>query len=120
MTDGRELLPDAWGGPHARLQLHPGSDVQRLHGRDRREAGLFALSGDSRLGQRNRRSLTVQAFDGHVDGFVECGDVGERLVGEIMGLEAMPNHFDVVQFRGVFGQPLDSVPGRPALRARAC
>src|SRR5208337_3978538 len=70
----------------------------------------FFLSRDSLLGQRNGHAFTVEVFDGRVDGFVECGDVGEGLMGEMMRLEVMPDDFDVVEFGRVFGQPLDGEP----------
>ena len=34
----------------------------------------------------------------------------EGLMGEVMGLEVVPDHLDVVQFRRVFWQPLDGEP----------
>jgi hypothetical protein len=45
-----------------------------------------------------------------VDRLVECVSVGEGLMGEMMRLEVAPDGLDVVQFRGVFGQPLDGDP----------
>ena len=54
----------------------------------------------------------VEVIDGDVDGLVECGDVGEGLVGEVMRLEVVPDHRDVVEFGRVFGQPLDGEPVR--------
>jgi len=45
-----------------------------------------------------------------VDRLVECVGVGEGLVGEMMRLEVAPDGLDVVQFRSVFGQPLDGEP----------
>ena len=45
-----------------------------------------------------------------MDRLVECVGVGESLVGEMMRLEVAPDGLDVVQFRGVFGQPLDGEP----------
>ena len=45
-----------------------------------------------------------------MDGLVECGGVGEGLVGEVMRLEVAPDPLDVVEFRCVFGQPLDGEP----------
>jgi hypothetical protein len=41
---------------------------------------------------------------------VECVGVGEGLMGEMVRLEVAPDRLDVVQFRGVFGQPLDGEP----------
>jgi hypothetical protein len=62
------------------------------------------------LGQRKRHSLGIELADGLVDGAVEGVDVGEGLVREMMGLEVAPDQFDVVQFRRILGQPLDSEP----------
>ena len=57
-------------------------------------------------------SLAGEIGDGAVDGMVECGDVCEGLVGEVMGLEIAPDRLDVVEFGGVFRQPLDGEPVR--------
>lgn len=45
-----------------------------------------------------------------MDGLVEGGDVGEGLVGEVMGLKIAPDRLDFVEFGGVFRQPLDGEP----------
>ena len=45
-----------------------------------------------------------------MDGVVECVDVIEGLVREMMRLEVAPDGLDVVQFRRVFGQPFDGEP----------
>lgn len=45
-----------------------------------------------------------------MDRLVECVGISEGLVGEMMRLEVAPDGLDVVQFRGVFGQPLDGEP----------
>ena len=45
-----------------------------------------------------------------MDGVVECVDVIEGLVGEMMRLEVAPDGLDVVQFGRVFGQPFDGEP----------
>src|SRR5665213_1799121 len=68
------------------------------------------LSRDSRFGQRNARALAVEIVNGCVDGLVECGDIGEGLMGEVMGLEVAPDHLDVIEFWRVFWQPLDREP----------
>jgi hypothetical protein len=47
-----------------------------------------------------------------MDGVVECGDVGEGLVGQVVGLEVVPDDLDIVEFGGIFGQPLDGEPVR--------
>ena len=68
------------------------------------------LSRDSQVGQRNDHALTVEVFDGCVDGLVERGDVGKGLMGEVMRLEVVPDDLDVVEFGRVLGQPLDREP----------
>src|SRR5271157_1646207 len=81
-------------------------DRRRDYGEDR----LLALSRDSRHGQRIGDALAVEIDDGVMDGLVERGDVCEGLVGEVMGLKIAPDRLDVVEFRGVFRQPLDGEP----------
>ena len=51
---------------------------------------------DSWRGQRIRDALAVEIDDGVMDGLVEGGDVGEGLVGEVMGLKIAPDRLDVV------------------------
>ncbi len=70
------------------------------------------LSRDSWLGQRGGAAFTVEGLDAFVDGLVERCDVGERLMREVIRLEVVPHHFDVVEFRCVFWQPLDGEPVR--------
>ena len=70
----------------------------------------LGLSRDSWLGQRDDHALTVKVYNGCMDGFVECGAVGEGLMSEVMRLEIVPDHFDVIQFWRVFWQPLDREP----------
>ena len=45
-----------------------------------------------------------------VDGPVECVDVGKGLMRQVMRLEVVPDHLDVIEFWGIFGQPLDREP----------
>jgi hypothetical protein len=45
-----------------------------------------------------------------VDGPVERVDVGKGLMRQVMRLEVVPDHLDVVEFWGIFGQPLDREP----------
>ena len=52
---------------------------------------VLPILSNSQLGQRNGHALTVEVFDGCVDGLVERGDVGEGLMGEVMGLEVAPD-----------------------------
>ncbi len=40
----------------------------------------------------------------------ECLDVVEGLVGEMVGLEVVPDDFDVVEFGRVLRQPFDREP----------
>lgn len=75
-------------------------------------------SRDSRFAQRNGHALLVEVVDGVVDGLVECCDIGEGLMGEVMRLEVAPDGFDVVEFGSVFGQPLDGEPVRPRREGR--
>src|SRR3954447_22536152 len=62
-------------------------------------------------------SLVVEAGDGVMDGVVESVGIGEGVVGEIMLLEVAPASLDVVQFGGVFRQPLEGEPGTLGKRA---
>ena len=55
-------------------------------------------------------ALVIEDIDGLVDCLFECVGVGEGLVGEVMRLEIAPGALDVVEFRRVFGQPLDGEP----------
>jgi hypothetical protein len=57
-----------------------------------------------------RLTLLVAGVDGGVDGLVERVDILEGLVGEMVRLEVAPDRFDVVEFGGVFRQPLDGEP----------
>src|SRR5580704_15162366 len=68
------------------------------------------LSRDSWLGQRIEGALAVEIDDGVMDGLVECGDICEGLVGEVMGLKIAPDGLDFIEFGGVFRQPLDGEP----------
>src|SRR5271169_13031 len=70
----------------------------------------LGLSRDSRPGQRIGDALAVEIDNGVMDGLVERGDVCEGLVGEVMGLKIAPDRLDVVEFGGVFRQPLDCEP----------
>lgn len=47
-----------------------------------------------------------------MDGLVERAEVGEGLMGEVIRLKVVPDDLDVIQFGGVFGQPLDREPVR--------
>src|SRR5438270_13393798 len=62
--------------------------------------------------------LVVEASDSIRDGAGESIGIGEGAVGELMLLEVAPASFDVVQFGGVFGQPVEGEPG--ALGERLC
>jgi hypothetical protein len=41
----------------------------------------------------------VEIDDGVMDGLVECGDICEGLVGEVMGLKIAPDRLDFIEFR---------------------
>src|SRR6476660_7702632 len=58
-----------------------------------------------------RLSLVVEAGDRVRDGAGESVGVSESAVGELMLFEVAPASFDVVQLRGVFGQPFEGEPG---------
>src|SRR3954471_13935700 len=45
-----------------------------------------------------------------MDGRVESVDVGKGLVRQVMRLKVVPDHLNVVEFRGILGQPLDGKP----------
>jgi hypothetical protein len=47
-----------------------------------------------------------------MDGLVKCGCLSEGLGREGIGLEMVPNYFDVVEFGRGFGQPRDGEPVR--------
>ena len=68
------------------------------------------LSRDSPVDQRIDTSLAVQGFHRHVDFAVEGFGIGKCLMGQIMRLEIAPDNLDVIEFRRVFGQPLDGEP----------
>src|ERR1700684_3063459 len=74
--------------------------------------GCSTLSRDSLVGQRKGHALTVEVSHCGVDVLVEGCGIGECLMGEVMGLEVVPDDFDVIEFRGVFRQPLDGEPVR--------
>src|SRR4051812_6448766 len=65
-----------------------------------------------------RLPLVVETGDSVRDGAGESVDIGEGAISELMLLEVAPASLDVVQFGGVFGQPLDGEPG--ALGERLC
>ena len=62
-------------------------------------------------------SFVVEAGDSVRDGAFESVGIGEGTIGQIMLLEVAPASFDVVQFGGVFRQPLDGEPGTLGKRA---
>jgi O-acetylhomoserine (thiol)-lyase len=74
--------------------------VARFHGRD------------SWHSQRIGDALAVEIGDGGMDGLVERDDVCESQMGEVMGLKIASDRLDVVEFGGVFRQPLDGEPMR--------
>lgn len=56
-------------------------------------------------------SFAIELFDGELDGGIELFDGSECLVSEKVSLEVAPGALDVVELRGVLGQPLDGQPG---------
>ena len=54
------------------------------------------LSRDSRLGQRNDRTLAVQVFDCLMNGRIEFSDASECLMSQIVRLQVVPDDLDVV------------------------
>src|SRR3712207_6811247 len=58
-------------------------------------------------------ALGVERGNRILDGAVEVLGAGEGLVRQAMPLQVAPEGFDVVQFWGVFRQPLDGEPVRP-------
>ena len=80
--------------------------------------GTYLLSRDSWLDQRIDHSLVVKVFDGCMDGLIEVGDAREGLMGQLICLQIVPNDLDVVQFRGIFWQPLDREPVRASGKGR--
>src|SRR4051794_14059678 len=69
----------------------------------------------------NRRwiglSFVVEMGDSVRDGAFESVGIGEGTIGQIMLLEVAPASFDIVQFGGVFRQPLEGEPGALGKRA---
>ena len=86
----------------------------------RRSAGAYALGDQPGGGAAKRRdspvdrqidvSLAVQGFDGRVDFAIKRFGIGECLMGQMVRLEIAPDNLDVIEFRCVFGQPLDGEP----------
>ncbi len=83
-------------------------------------AEAAGLSSDSLAVQRMAIALLVELGDGMMDGVVEVVRSGEGHVGEMMPLQIAPDFFDVVEFGGVFRQPLDRQPVRPLGERGAC
>lgn len=61
----------------------------------------------------------IEVSDGFPDGAVQFIGVGERPMRQMMPLEIAPAHFDVVEFRRVTRQPLDSDPRTRGERCHA-
>src|SRR4051794_24670762 len=62
-------------------------------------------------------SFVVEVGDSVRDSAFESVGIGEGTIGQIMLLEVAPASFDIVQFGGVFRQPLDGEPGALGKRA---
>src|SRR3954469_18957409 len=45
-----------------------------------------------------------------MDGVIEAKEISKGLMGEMPSLEVAPDDFDIIEFGGVFGQPLDGEP----------
>jgi hypothetical protein len=73
-------------------------------------AGSSGLSRDSLVIQQIAVSFRVQVRNRSADGQIEGLRIGEGLVCEMMSLEAMPDHLDVVALWRVLRQPFDSEP----------
>jgi hypothetical protein len=72
-----------------------GAEVAEKTSCCRARSGSY-LSRDSRLGQRNDRTLAVQVFDSLVNGPIEFSDASECLMSEIARLQVVPDDLDVV------------------------
>ena len=48
-----------------------------------------------------------------MDCLVQCSDIGEGLMSEVMSFQIVPDDLDIIEFRRVFGQPLDGEPVCP-------
>src|SRR5580658_4605405 len=69
------------------------------------------LSSDSLIVTQMAAPFMIEAIDSERDGGVQFLDRTEGLMCEEVAFEIAPSAFDIVQFRGVFGQPLDRQPG---------
>lgn len=56
-------------------------------------------------------AFLIEIFDRGGDSTVEFVDRSERLMGKEVALQIAPGSLDVIEFGGVFGQPLDCQPG---------
>src|SRR5215217_8199207 len=84
--------------------------------------GSYAmLSSDSWADQRMAHALTVEFSDGVVNALIQIVGGGEGLMGQLMTLQITPNPLDIIEFGGVFWQPLDAQPVRPCRQGcRGC
>src|SRR5271166_539031 len=73
-------------------------------------SGGRRLSRDSWFDQRKDDALSVQLLHGLVNRVVERFGVGKGLMRQVVRLEIMPDHLDVVEFRRILRQPLDGEP----------
>ena len=55
-----------------------------------------------------------------MDGSIESFGIGEGLVGQMKGFEIVPDHFDVVEFGRVLGQPFDGEPVGTGRKGSGC
>jgi hypothetical protein len=62
-------------------------------------------------------ALTVEFSDGVVNALIQIVGGGEGLMGQLMTLQITPNPLDIIEFGGVFWQPLDAQQCARAARA---
>jgi hypothetical protein len=66
-------------------------------------------------------ALTVEFGDGVVNALIQIVGGGEGLMSQLMTLQITPNSLDIIEFGGVFWQPLDGQPVRPCRQGcRGC
>jgi len=73
----------------------------------------------SRLAERLDHSLAVVVAYSGTDRVTERRDIGEGLMCEVVRLEIVPDDLDVIEFGGVFGQPLNGDPVCPQTASTA-
>jgi hypothetical protein len=71
------------------------------------------LSSDSLIVTQMAASFMIELIDRDSDGLVEFVDGAEGTVREKVAFKITPRAFNIIQFRGVFGQPFDGQPRTP-------